>query len=469
MPIVRATKKTGGFKSWLFKVPSRIILFSFVVLIVSGALLLTLPISSAEGKWTGLFPAFFTATSASCVTGLVVYDTASYWSPFGQFVILMLIQFGGLGLATITSFFLSFRARRKSWKLQALASESTALDSREELWRFVRLIILLTFGFEAVGAVILVTQYLPIYGRAGIWKGIFHSISAFCNAGFDLNGTGPNGPFSSLLVFKENPIVLMTTAFLIIAGGLGFVVWFNLVYYRREKRLSFHAKLVLIMTGILLCLGFVLTLALEYSNRSTPDAMGHLSFAKKSVSAFFHSASCRTAGFNSIELSQMREPTKFFSTILMFIGAASGSTGGGIKVTTFIIFIATMQASIRQSTRTSLMKHKIRTELTMRAVAIIALAFGLLLGGSFLLSIFEQPAIQAGHFHFLDVLFETASALGTVGLTTISSYLLSRPSQAVLLVIMFLGRVGPASVALSLTSKTDFEDDVLPDGKVLLG
>ncbi|MDO5738051.1 MAG: potassium transporter TrkG [Eubacteriales bacterium] len=469
MPLVRARKKSGPFKTWLYKLPTRIIIFSFVLIILLGSVLLMLPISSATGTWTRPFTAVFTATSASCVTGLILHDTATHWSTFGEAVILILIQVGGLGLATITSFFLSFRAGRKSWRLQALASESTALDSREELWRMVRLIVLLTLGFETVGALILITQYVPIYGRAGIWKGIFHSISAFCNAGFDLNGDGPMGAGSSLLLFKDNTLVLLTTAFLIIAGGLGFIVWFNLAYLKREKRLNFHTRVVLIVTGALLLVGTILTLLLESDNFANPDTLGNMSFGKRLVSSFFHSTSCRTAGFNSFDMGQMHESTKFVSSILMFIGAASGGTGGGIKITTFIIVMATVRASLQQSERITLMKHKLRTSLTMRAVAIIALAFSVLYGGAFLISIFDSEAIAASKFNFIDVLFETSSALGTVGLSTISTSRLSMASQAVLLIIMFLGRVGPASVALTLAGKANLQDDVLPEGKLLVG
>ncbi len=469
MPIVRAISKSNPVKDWLFKLPSRIIIFSFVLIILTGSVLLMLPLASATGQWTDPFLALFTATSASCVTGLILHDTATYWSTFGQVVILILIQVGGLGLATITSFFLSFRAHRKSWRLQALASESTAAFSRETLWRLVRLIILLTLGFEAVGALILMTQYLPIYGRDGIWKAIFHSISAFCNAGFDLNGTGPAGPGSSLLVFRDNPIVLMTTALLIVAGGLGFIVWFNLAFIKSQKRLSFHTKIVLWTTAGLILGGGLLTFFLESGNFANPDTFGQLSLGDRAVASLFHSISCRTAGFNSFDMGKMHESTKFVSTILMFIGAAPGGTGGGIKVTTFMIFVATVGASIRQNERTTLMKHNVKNTLTMRAVAIIALAVLVLFGGSFLLSIFESQAVAANRFNFIDLMFETSSALGTVGLSTISTGNLTQPSQAVLLIIMFLGRVGPASVALTLAGKSNYSDDVLPEGKLLVG
>ncbi len=470
MPLIQAVQKEKPFKQWILKRPTRLIVFSFLFLILLGTVLLTLPFAAADGTWTHPFVALFTATSASCVTGLILRDTATHWSGFGQAVILFLIQLGGLGLATITSFFLSFRPLRKSWKLQELASESTAMTSREELWRFVRHIIGLTFGLELIGALLYMTTYVPQGGKFGIWKSVFQSISAFCNAGFDLNGGGAAGPFSSLVHYNQSFLILGVTSFLIIAGGLGFLVWHNLFELARKRRnnLSFHARLALGTTGIFLLVGCVVFLILEFNNTRL-NALGNLPTGKKVLNAFFHSVSCRTAGFNAVDMGNLTPASKFFSCILMFIGAQPGGTGGGIKITTFAIVLAIIVASMRQQDQPTLVRHRLASALTMRAVTIFALGFAVLLTGTFLIAAFERAALAAGQFAFIDILFESASAFGTVGLTSIGTARLTVPSQVILAVMMFLGRVGPVSFALSIVKDSDYASDVLPEGRILIG
>lgn len=470
MPLIQAVQKEKPIKRWILRRPTRLIVLSFLFLILLGTFLLTLPVSAADGTWTHPFVALFTATSASCVTGLILRDTATYWSGFGQAVILGMIQIGGLGLATITSFFFSFRPLRKSWKLQELASESTAMTSREELWRFVRHIIGLTFGLELIGALLFMTTYVPEGGNFGIWKSVFQSISAFCNAGFDLNGGGVGGPFSSLVHYSHSALILGVTAFLIIAGGLGFLVWHHLIEIvrKRQHQLSFHTRLALISTGIFLGIGLIAFLVLEYYNTQL-NALGHLTFGQKVLNAFFHSVSCRTAGFNAIDMNTLTPASKFFSCILMFVGAQPGGTGGGIKITTFLIVLAIVAASMRQKDKPTLARHRLVTVLTMRAVTIFALGFTVLITGTFLIAAFEAPSLEAGSFAFIDILFEAASAFGTVGLTSLGTANLTMPSQAILAVMMFLGRVGPVSFALSIVKDSDYASDVLPEGRVLIG
>ena len=305
--------------------PPKIIVLSFVILILSGTFLLMLPIASRSGVSIGLLDALFTATSASCVTGLVVVDTYTHWTLFGQIVILLLIQIGGLGIVTLASFFSVLLGRKVGIKGMLLAQESINHFSYEGILKMVRKVVLVTFGIEIVGMLLLSARFVPMFGLKGFYLGLFHSISAFCNAGFDLMGIMGLGEFMSLTTFNNEPVIIYTIAGLIVLGGLGFMVWMDIAEYRKSKSLLLHTKVVLVTTACLIIGGAIFFYFFEYNN---PATMGKLDFFGKINSAVFQSITPRTAGYNLLPLDDMREISKVATVLLMFIGAAPGSTGG---------------------------------------------------------------------------------------------------------------------------------------------
>ncbi|MBQ4101004.1 MAG: potassium transporter Trk, partial [Oscillospiraceae bacterium] len=354
--------------------PARMISVSFLLVILCGTVLLTMPFSSKSGEFTNVLDALFTATSATCVTGLVVFDTFAKWSGIGQFIILILIQIGGLGLITMTTFFNVANGRKLGFRKMQLAQESVnsfGVDNIKQLTKFVVFISLLV---EFIGAALLSTSFLPKYGVDGIWISIFLAVSAFCNAGFDI--LGRETPFISLCNYSEDLTVLFTIMALIIIGGLGFIVWSDLYNYHKTKKLMLHTKIVLIITGILLIVGTVLTFIFEYYNLET---IGSMPLWQKIVNSLFHSVSLRTAGFNTIPLDSLTEVSKFLSVILMFIGAAPGSTGGGIKVTTIVVLIMTVVCTMRGRDDTIIMKRRVDKRVVYKALTIITIGFAIVI------------------------------------------------------------------------------------------
>ena len=326
-------------KGWLAgSSATQTICSSFLLVIAVGTLLLTLPISSRTGR-LGVIDAMFTATSATCVTGLVVRDTWSQFSLFGQVVILMLIQVGGLGLVTLTSFFALAARRRMGFRDLRLLGESVSADGLSKATEVLKIVIKLAAAFEAVGIVLLLFAFVPQFGAEGVWVSVFTAISAFCNAGFDLFGRF--GAYSSLVPYVNNYYVQAVIMFMIMAGGLGFMVWVELAEYRKKRRLSLHAKVVLQFSAIFWVGGAVLLALLEWSN---PRTMGGLSVPGKIMAALFQSVSTRTAGMNTIDLAACSPISKLLMSVLQFIGAAPGSTGGGVKVTTFAVLILTIRS-----------------------------------------------------------------------------------------------------------------------------
>jgi trk system potassium uptake protein TrkH len=471
MAVVKKSKTSNPFAKWLNAKPARIIVSSFLLVILIGTVLLSLPFATQTRQSPGILKALFTATSATCVTGLVVEDTATYWSTFGKGVILFLIQIGGLGLVTITSFFYSFVRRKAKLRTLVIAQESTANFSFNDVLRLIRRIVLITFTIEFIGGVILTWRFsrqMSFY--KAFTRGFFQSVSAFCNAGFDLLGDTASGPFSSLTAWNGDPLVVGVTGVLFVIGGLGFVVWSDLLRYRKERKLNFHTKMVMVMTGSLILFGFVYFLTAEYNNTMTAGSLGSLPEWQRPMAAFFQSVTPRTAGFNTIDQASLHDSSKFMTIILMFIGAAPGSTGGGVKVTTFAVMLATIFSDIRNFDDIIMLRHKIARETFTRSLAIIGLAMSIILIATTVLSVIERQALDAGSFSFLDVLFETSSAFGTVGLSSAGTPNLTRASWAVLIPVMYLGRVGPASFAISLSMrKAGHRELVHPEGKTLVG
>lgn len=436
--------------------PTRIIVSSFAMIILIGAVLLNLPIASNDGDSVGFLNALFTATSATCVTGLVIADTLTQWTLFGQLIILILIQVGGLGIVTLATFFSVLLGRKISMKGKILAQESISNYSFKDVLSMTRTIILITFSIELVGAMLLATSFVPRFGAKGIYMSLFHSISAFCNAGFDLIGG-----YRSLTEFNGDPIVIYTTALLIVIGGLGFIVWKDLYEYRQNGFLFLHTKLVLIITACLIVFGTLFFFASEQSN---PLTMGSLSLFEKFNASIFHSITCRTAGYNSLPINEMSELSKIVSVFLMFIGAAPGSTGGGIKVTTFGILMIAIISNIQGNNETIILKRRVSQEVVNKALSIAWLSLVLIF-------IMTTIIFSVEKINFINVLFEVTSAFGTVGLSTGITPDLHGISKVLLIFTMFLGRVGPLTfaVAIAMRESKKIQNTIYPKGNVMVG
>lgn len=440
--------------------PAQVICLSFLAVIAIGTLVLSLPVCSRSGSFTPLQDAFFTATSATCVTGLVVYDTYLYWSPFGQFIILLLIQVGGLGLVTFTSFFNMLMRRKLGLRGMDLAKESTSTDSFADVKKMVRTIVAITLVTEAIGAVLLAFTFIPLYGPgAGSAISVFLSVSAFCNAGFDIMGR--EGAYVSLTNYTGMPQVYLVIMLLVIFGGLGFLVWRELFYYRKTKFLSLHSRIVLIMTGLLIAVGFFSFTLLEWNN---PDTMGNLPIMDKLGAGLFQSVITRTAGFNTIDQAGLTDLSKIVAIALMFIGAAPASTGGGIKVTTIAVIYMTIVSVMRGYDDTIIFRNKVDKKAVYKALTLFLLGLVLVILCSMLLHFGLDTQADT-----IDVVYEEVSAFGTVGLSTGITGQLSGMARLLLIISMYLGRVGPLAVGISLAMKTSGHKEVLPQGKILIG
>lgn len=442
--------------------PMRTIVLSFLLVICIGTILLWLPISSKTREFTNLIDTFFTATSATCVTGLVIYDTYSHWSLFGQCIILLMIQIGGLGLVTFTSFFNFAIGKKLGLRSMQLASENVNSNGFNDVKSLVAIIFRISLSLETIGAIVLMTVFVPKYGPYGIFMSFFLSISAFCNAGFDL--LGMEGQFSSLVHYAANPVVMITIMALIVCGGLGFVVWFDILNYKRTKKLVLHTKIVLITTAILITSGTLLVLLLEWAN---PATMADMSIPQKFVNALFQSITFRTAGFNTIDISKMHSLTKLVGIVYMFIGAAPGSTGGGIKITTISVIIMTVVCVMKNNSDTTLLGRKIDKDVVYKALSIVSLGTTAVIIASCTLYYSNYGTGLLG----VDAAFESVSAFATVGLSVGATAICNTLSKVILCITMFIGRVGPVSLALSIAIGTQArnKNQVIPEGKIIVG
>lgn len=447
-------------KGWLAgSSATQTICISFLLVIAVGTLLLTLPISSRTGR-LGVIDAMFTATSATCVTGLVVRDTWSQFSLFGQVIILMLIQVGGLGLVTLTSFFALAARRRMGFRDLRLLGESVSADGLSKATEVLKIVIKLAAAFEAVGIVLLLFAFVPQFGAEGVWVSVFTAISAFCNAGFDLFGRF--GAYSSLVPYVNNYYVQAVIMFMIMAGGLGFMVWVELAEYRKKRRLSLHAKVVLQFSVIFWVGGAVLLALLEWSN---PRTMGGLPVPGKIMAALFQSVSTRTAGMNTIDLAACSPISKLLMSVLQFIGAAPGSTGGGVKVTTFAVLILTIRSVAQGRDDCVIGGHHIESKTVYRALTIIVIGAVAAFGSAVVVYYNTAETVSV-----IDCIFESCSAFGTVGLSVGVTGQLNTGAKLLYMACMFMGRVGPVSLAISLTAKPDDNKrKVLPVGHINVG
>lgn len=417
--------------------PTKHIAVVFALIILSGALLLTLPAASRDGISCGFRPALFTATSATCVTGLVLYDTFTQWSGFGQGVILALIEIGGLGFMSAATLVIFSLRRKIGLKQRMVMAQALSLNDLEGVVRLQRLVLFGSLGIEGIGALILMLRFLPEMGFVtALWWGVFHSISAFCNAGFDVFGCITPG--ASLMEFQSDPVVLLTLAALIVIGGLGFLVWQDLAGKRRFQKFSVYTKLVLITTLALILSGWVLTCLLEWNN---PDTLGPMSVGDKLLNGLFQSVTLRTAGFAAIDEGKLTDSGKAVSMALMLVGGSSGSTAGGLKTVTFVVLLLFVAARARGRETVCAFKRTIPQRQVLDAMTI-----GLIL---LMLAMFGGIFISAtSPVSFTDGLFEAVSALATVGLTAGATGALSVPAQILIILYMYFGRVGVLTISL---------------------
>ena len=425
-----------------FQHAESILALGFLAVILLGTVLLALPAASRNGKGIGLFDSLFTATSAVCVTGLVAVDTGTTFSLFGQVVLLVLIQVGGLGFMVFATMIMVALGRKISIRGRMLIRESMNGSSLSDLGRLTWLYLLLALGFELVGTAVLSIRFVPLFGwKHGIWMALFHAVSAFCNAGFDLFGN-----YASLTAFSGDPLVLLTVAVLIILGGLGFAVILETLRNRQGFRnLSLHTRIVLVTTLSLVLTGTIFYWLAERTNAETLAGCGE---GEKVLNAFFQSVTMRTAGFNSFDLSRFRDGSKLFSSVLMMIGASPASTGGGIKTTTFAALVLLMLSVVRGENEVNVARRRLSGDIARRALAVAVLFLTTLVTGTLVITFIEN-----GRFPLEDILFEASSAMGTVGVSAIGTPALHPASRAVLLPMMFLGRVGPLTLAFAVAKR----------------
>lgn len=441
--LVKRSDKENFFKTKFALSGTQIIAVGFIAIILAGALLLSLPVSSKSGTWTPPIDALFTATTATCVTGLVVADTYFHWSVFGQCIILLLIQIGGMGFMSIALLFSIALNKKIGLRQRLILSESISLDSIAGVVRMMKKVIICTVVFESLGALLLSIRFIPEFGFAnGLFKSVFHSVSSFCNAGIDL--MGEKSPYSSLTSYSGDTLVNLTVCALIVIGGLGFFVWEDLWhFFRKKRRLRLHSKLVLFITAILLAGGAILYFIFEYTN---PDTMGNMSLYEKILASFFQSVTTRTAGSNTIDTNSLTNPSLMLTLFLMFIGGSPGSTAGGVKTTTIGLFFITARSVIRGSSQVQIWERHIAQRQVLRAVTIVVMAFIIIVSGTTLLCLFDNlPLIKS--------LFEVTSAFGTVGLTMNVTPNLSAVSKFIVILLMYLGRVGVLTAIFAIAKK----------------
>lgn len=433
--------------------PPRVLALGFASLIILGGILLNLPIATQNGESIGLINALFTSASAVCVTGLVVVNTGLYWSLFGQIVIIILIQMGGLGFMTMATIVALILGKKITLKERLVIKEQLNQETMSGLVKLTKYVIVSTFLIEGIGALLLSIRFIPLYGWGkGIWFSVFHAISAFCNAGFDITG-------DSLVPFVGDYIINLTIAGLIILGGLGFSVYIDISKNKSLKKLHLHSKLVLSLTGILLLVGMVLFFLIELGN---PIALSGLSSSNKILASFFQSVVTRTAGFNSVNISLIKDTSAFLFIILMFIGGSPGSTAGGIKTTTIGVLALTTIALIKGDKDVVAFKRRISDDVINKSLSIVVIGILLIIVVSFILTITENGI-------FLDLLFETTSAFATVGLTRGITPNLTNIGKTIIILTMYAGRVGPLTMAFAFGQQKRHKKYRYSEGNIIVG
>lgn len=439
--------------------PPQILVLGFAIIIFIGAGMLVLPFASATGHSIPFIDALFTAVSATCVTGLVVVDTGSAYTMFGQIVIVSLIQIGGLGFMTMATL-VAFAFRKKiTLKERLVLQEAFNQGSMEGIVRLIRKVIIYSLTIEAIAALIFTIRFSVDFGFArGLYYGIWHAVSMFNNAGFDLFGT-VDAPFVSLTGYAGDFVVNFVAMMLIILGGIGFIVISDLMEFRNKKKLSLHSKVVLSMSGILLVVGALGIFIFEFTNIRT---IGSLDFGSKILASFFQSVTARTAGANTVDIGALRQASQFLLIILMFIGASPGSTGGGIKTTTFTILISAIVTMIRGKEDIVIFRYRLAKDRILKAITLSMMALFLVIIVTMLLSTTQDSS-------FIKILFEVTSAFGTVGLSMGLTPELTTFGKILICLTMFAGRLGTITLAYALQPKQEKELFRFPEGKITIG
>lgn len=441
------------------KIPSiRIIAFGYMLFVLTGALLLTLPFASRSGESVGFINALFTATSSSCVTGLVVMDTATSWSLFGQIVLICLIQVGGLGFMTIATLFSMALKRRIGLRARMTMVESINNDNIGSVLELTKTIVIGTAIFEGAGTLLLATRFIPEFGLAkGIWYSVFHAISAFCNAGFDLMGVYE--PYASLTLHADDVLVNVTVMALITLGGLGFFVWDDIYKNKLKfKKYSLHTKLVLTVSAILTFGGALLFMIFERNFTNAGASVG-----QSILNSFFDSVTARTAGFNTTDTAALSPAGKILTVILMFIGGSPGSTAGGMKTTTLAVIAISTFNGMRRRQSKGIFGRRLEKDAIHKASSVAFTNLTLALTGVILICAF-QPSLNIS-----DIIFEVTSAIGTVGMTTGITRDLITSSRIVIIFLMYCGRVGSVSFALALMEPHSAPPVKNPREKITIG
>ena len=430
-------KRIGGQKQSKATNPTKTIALAFAGIIVLGALLLTLPVSSRSGISCGFLPALFTATSATCVTGLVLFDTWTQWSGFGQTVIISLIEIGGLGFMSAASLVIFLFRKKVGLRQRMVMAQALSLTDMEGVVRLQKLVLLGSLSVQGTGALILLLRFWPEYGFATALKwGVFHSISAFCNAGFDIFGCITPG--ASLMEFNSDPVVILTLGALVIVSGLGFLVWQEMITKRSWKRFSVYTKLVLATTFWLLLFGWFFICLLEWNN---PGTLGSMRVGDKLMNGLFQSITVRTAGFAAVDQGQLTDAGKAVSIMLMLVGGSSGSTAGGVKTVTMVVLVLFLAARARGRSTVSVFKRTIPDSQVLDAMTIVSIVVGLAVVGAVFISATSPVS-------FVDAAYEAVSAIATVGLTAGATTNLSIPAQLLMILYMYFGRVGVLTISL---------------------
>jgi len=434
----------------------QVLAIGFALVILIGGIILSLPISSVDGTYTSFLDSLFTSTSAVCVTGLVTVDTGTHWNNFGKIVIMLLIEIGGLGFMSLTIFIAILLGKKITLKDRLIMQEAMNTFNIQGLVKMVQYVLGFTFIVQVSGAILLATQFIPQFGwKTGMFYSIFHSVSAFCNAGFDLFGN-----YDSLVNYSSNAVVLLTIGGLIIIGGLGFTVSLEIFNYRKARRLSTHSKMVIFITLFLIIFGAIFIFLVEYKN---PVTLANMNFRDKVLNAFFASVTPRTAGFNSISTDGMTMAGKLMTIILMFIGGASGSTAGGLKVTTFGVLAFTLISALKGRDDTEAFGRRFSKETVYKAFTLLCISMMLVLTTTIILTITEPDKL------FINLLYEATSAFATVGLTAGVTQSIGSLSKVVLIITMYLGRVGALTVILAVINKKKKNRIKYPEAKILIG
>lgn len=435
---------------------ARRIALGFAVLILAGTMLIMLPVSSRTGEVTPFLTALFTATSATCVTGLSLVNTGAYFTFFGQVVLLFLIQLGGLGFMTILCLVFLVSNRHIGLRNRMMIAQSMGTESLEGIVKLVKHVLLITISVEIAGAALLSVRFIPHQGLLrGIWYGIFHSVSAFCNAGFDIIGDG-----QSVVSYSRDPLVLITLACLIIIGGLGFIVWEDILKKKSFRKLSMYSKTVMLATVFLLVIGTVLYFVMEYNN---PHTMGNDGFEYKLLTSFFQSVTTRTAGFASVSQNDFTDLSKVWGIILMMVGGASGSTAGGVKVGTVVLILLALKAVLSSKNDVVAYGRRIGHGTILHAMSLFVMWLVLTLAGSMLVAAADNQTV-------INSLYEVASAYSTVGLSVGICDTASVFTKILLIIYMFFGRVGIMTISVMFMTRTGKSEVIkYPKGNFIVG